>query len=114
MRLSWATRCSCPILPPRCDFPDRSAEQLFASIQKILTLQDTTRIFVGHDYNLPGRDASAWETTVCDQKAHNVHIGGGNSQEAFAKMRETRDASLGMPEPDAASDVFLKLPINTL
>ncbi|MDP5359034.1 MAG: MBL fold metallo-hydrolase, partial [Paracoccaceae bacterium] len=48
----------------RCDFPGGSAEDLYTSIQKILSLPDATRIFVGHDYKAPGRDEFAWETTV--------------------------------------------------
>ena len=52
----------------RCDFPGGSSENLFASIQKILTLPDATRIFVGHDYKAPGREHYAWETTVGEQK----------------------------------------------
>ena len=58
----------------RCDFPGGSSEKLFSSIQKILTLPDATRIFVGHDYKAPGREEYAWETTVGEQKAKNVHI----------------------------------------
>jgi glyoxylase-like metal-dependent hydrolase (beta-lactamase superfamily II) len=115
----------------RCDFPGGSAQMLFDSIQKILALPDETRIFVGHDYKAPGRDAFAWETTVGEQKAKNIHIGGDAAKEAFVEMREARDATLPMPklivpslqinmragnlpEPDDQGDVFLKLPINKL
>jgi len=82
----------------RCDFPGGSAEELFNSVQRILTLPDETRIFVGHDYKAPGRDEFAWEATVAEHKARNVHIGGGASQEDFVAMREARDATLGMPK----------------
>ncbi|MGR3759027.1 MBL fold metallo-hydrolase [Roseobacteraceae bacterium NS-SX3] len=115
----------------RCDFPGGSSETLFKSIQKILALPDETRIFVGHDYKAPGRDDYAWETTVGEQKALNVHIGQGKSIEEFVQMRDARDATLGMPrlilpslqvnmragnmpEPDDQGDVFLKLPVNKL
>ncbi|MEL6798427.1 MAG: MBL fold metallo-hydrolase [Pseudomonadota bacterium] len=115
----------------RCDFPGGSAEDLYNSIQRILTLPDATRIFVGHDYKAPGREVYAWESTVGEQKARNVHIGGGQDKDAFVDMREARDATLGMPklivpslqvnmragnmpEPDAAGDVFLKVPVNKL
>ncbi|MBF9030141.1 MBL fold metallo-hydrolase [Rhodobacterales bacterium HKCCE3408] len=81
----------------RCDFPGGSAEMLYRSIQKILALPDETRIFVGHDYKAPGRDDYAWETTVGEQKALNVHIGSGKPIEDFVAMREARDATLGMP-----------------
>ena len=115
----------------RCDFPGGSSEKLFSSIQKILTLPDATRIFVGHDYKAPGREEYAWEPTVGEQQAKNVHIGTGNSKEDFVKLRDERDATLGMPrlivpslqvnmragnmpEPDSEGDVFIKVPINKL
>jgi glyoxylase-like metal-dependent hydrolase (beta-lactamase superfamily II) len=115
----------------RCDFPGGSAHDLFQSIQKILALPDATRIFVGHDYKAPGRDEFAWETTVGAQKTLNVHVGGTQDENSFVRMREARDATLAMPkliipslqinmragnmpEPDAAGDVMLKLPINKL
>jgi len=81
----------------RCDFPGGSADTMFDSVQKILRLPDETRIFVCHDYKAPGRDVYAWETTVGEQKARNVHVGAGRSREDFVKMRTTRDASLSMP-----------------
>ncbi|WP_333714274.1 MBL fold metallo-hydrolase [Yoonia sp.] len=81
----------------RCDFPGGSAEDLYRSIQKILSLPDETRIFVGHDYKAPGRDDFAWETTVGEQKALNVHVGAGRPLEDFVAMRTKRDATLGMP-----------------
>jgi glyoxylase-like metal-dependent hydrolase (beta-lactamase superfamily II) len=115
----------------RCDFPGGSSRALFESIQKILALPDETRIFVGHDYKAPGRDDYAWETTVGEQKALNVHVGKGRSIEEFAAMRDARDATLGMPRlilpslqvnmragrmppPDDKGDVFLKLPVDKL
>ena len=115
----------------RCDFPGGSSETLFQSIQKILALPDETRIFVGHDYKAPGRNEYAWETTVAEQKALNIHIGQGKSIEEFVSMRDARDATLGMPrlilpslqvnmragqmpEPDEQGDVFLKIPVNKI
>ncbi|WP_417475180.1 MBL fold metallo-hydrolase [Leisingera sp.] len=115
----------------RCDFPGGSSSELYRSIQKILALPDDTRIFVGHDYKAPGRSDYAWETTVGEQKALNVHIGQGRSLEEFVEMRDARDATLGMPrlilpslqvnmragqmpEPDEQGDVFLKIPINKI
>ncbi len=115
----------------RCDFPGGSSETLYASIHKILSLPDETRVFVGHDYKAPGRDQYAWETTVGEQKALNVHIGQGRSIEDFTGLRDARDATLSMPklilpslqvnmragqmpEPDDQGDVFLKLPVNKL
>ena len=115
----------------RCDFPGGSSENLFSSIQKILTLPDATRIFVGHDYKAPGREHYAWETTVGEQKKKNIHIKSGKSKEDFVKLRDARDAKLAMPklivpslqinmragnmpEPDEQGDVFLKVPINKM
>ena len=115
----------------RCDFPGGSSENLFASIKKILTLPDATRIFVGHDYKAPGREHYAWETTVGEQKKKNIHIKSGQSKEDFVKLRDERDAKLAMPklivpslqinmragnmpEPDEQGDVFLKVPINKM
>ena len=115
----------------RCDFPGGSARDLYSSIQRILSLPDETRIIVGHDYKAPGREDYAWETTVGAQKAKNVHVGGDRSADDFVEMRETRDATLGMPKlivpslqvnmraghlPPAEDDgsVFLKVPVNKL
>ena len=115
----------------RCDFPGGSAEDLYNSIQKILALPDDTRIFVGHDYKAPGRDELAWETTVGEQKAMNIHIGAGKPLEDFVSMRTTRDAQLGMPrlilpslqtnmragnlpEPEDNGARYFKVPINQL
>ncbi len=115
----------------RCDFPGGSSEMLYRSIQKILSLPDETRIFVGHDYKAPGREEYAWETTVGEQKARNVHVGGGKDCESFVAMRDARDAKLPMPKliipslqinmragkmppADEHGDVMLKVPLNKL
>ena len=113
----------------RCDFPGGSADTMFDSVQKILSLPDETRIFVGHDYKAPGRDHYAWETTVGEQKALNVHVGAGRSREEFVAMRQARDATLDMPrliipslqvnmragqmpEPDDNGVSYLRVPVN--
>ncbi len=115
----------------RCDFPGGSSEMLFRSIQKILSLPDETRIFVGHDYKAPGREDYAWETTVAEQKARNIHVGGGQDCASFVAMRDERDAKLPMPKliipslqinmragkmppADERGDVMLKVPLNKL
>ena len=115
----------------RCDFPGGSSADLYASIQKILSLPDETRIYVGHDYKAPGRDEYAWENTVGEQKTLNIHIGEGRSIEEFVEMRDARDATLAMPRlilpslqvnmragqmppVDEEGDVFLKIPVNKL
>lgn len=82
----------------RVDFPGGSADDLYDSIQKILALPDATRIFVGHDYKAPGREHYAWETSVAEQKAGNVHIGAGKDRADFIETRTKRDAELAMPK----------------
>ena len=114
----------------RCDFPGGSAATLWDSIQKVLSLQDDTRLFMCHDYKAPGRDDYAWETTVAEQKARNVHIA-GRTKDEFVKMRNDRDATLSMPAliipsiqvnmragrmPPAEDNgtTYLKVPVNKL
>ncbi|TKD64248.1 MBL fold metallo-hydrolase [Cobetia marina] len=81
----------------RCDFPGGDARALYRSIQKVLSLQSETRLFLCHDYKAPGRDEYRHETSVAEQRAHNVHVHEGVSEEEFVKMRTERDATLGMP-----------------
>jgi glyoxylase-like metal-dependent hydrolase (beta-lactamase superfamily II) len=82
----------------RCDFPGGDARELYRSIQKIFALPDSTRLFLCHDYKAPGRDEFRWETTVGDEKAHNVHVREGISEDEFVAMRTARDKTLGMPK----------------
>jgi len=115
----------------RADFPGGSAETLYGSIQKLFTLPDDTRVFVGHDYKAPGRDVFAWETTIGEERARNKHVGGGANIESFVKMREKRDAELEvprliipslqvnmragqMPPEEDNGTVYLKVPLNKL
>ena len=115
----------------RVDFPGGSAEALYESIQKIFSLPDETRLFVGHDYKAPGRDEYLWETTIGEQKALNVHIGSGRAKEDFVELRNERDKKLGMPrlivpslqvnmragnmpEADDNGMTYLKVPVNAL
>lgn len=81
----------------RCDFPGGDARQLYRSIQTIFTLPESTRLFLCHDYKAPGRDEYRWETTVAQEKKHNVHVHEGVSEEEFVTLRTTRDKTLGMP-----------------
>ena len=115
----------------RCDFPGGDARTLYRSIQKIFALPDETRLFMCHDYKAPVRDDYAWETTVGEQKAKNIHVGAGKTEEGFVKMRTERDATLAMPvlilpsvqinmragELPPAEDNgtrYMKIPIDTL
>ena len=113
----------------RCDFPGGSAEALWQSIQRILTLPDETRLWTGHDYCAGGREPR-WESTVAIQKRENVHLA-GRSQGDFIAMRQDRDRTLPiprlmlhalqvnlnggrLPEPEANGIRYLKLPIDAL
>ena len=82
----------------RCDFPGGDARILYQSIQKLFALPGETRLFMCHDYKAPGRDHYAWETTVSAEKASNIHVGGGKSEDEFVAMRSARDATLDMPK----------------
>jgi glyoxylase-like metal-dependent hydrolase (beta-lactamase superfamily II) len=81
----------------RADFPGGDARQLYRSIRRLLALPANTRIFVGHDYKAPGRDEYQWETSVGAQRANNVHVRDGITEDEFAMMRERRDATLQVP-----------------
>ena len=81
----------------RADFPGGSARDLYRSMRRLLALPPETRLFLCHDYKAPGRDHFAWETTVAEQRADNVHVRDGISEEAFIAMREARDAKLAAP-----------------
>ena len=81
----------------RADFPGGDARALYRSIQRVLSLPKETRLFMCHDYKAPGRDQYAWETTVGEEKARNVHVHEGVSEDEFVKMREKRDATLAAP-----------------
>ncbi|MCG7628479.1 MBL fold metallo-hydrolase [Epibacterium sp. MM17-32] len=81
----------------RADFPGGDAGQLYDSIQKVLSLPDDMRLFMCHDYGPNGRDIR-WETTVGEEKAHNIHVGGGKTRAEFIRFRTERDAQLAMPK----------------
>jgi glyoxylase-like metal-dependent hydrolase (beta-lactamase superfamily II) len=81
----------------RADFPGGNASALYRSIQKLLALPPETRLFMCHDYKAPGRNHYAWETTVAEERANNVHVKEGVAEEEFVAMREARDAKLAAP-----------------
>ncbi len=81
----------------RTDFPGGDARILYRSIQRLLSLPGETRLFMCHDYKAPGRDDYRWETTVAEERAANVHIGGGKGEDEFVAMRQARDATLATP-----------------
>ena len=113
----------------RADFPGGDAGELWDSIQCVLSLPDDTRLFMCHDYGPNGRDIR-WETTVAEERAHNIHIA-GKTREEFVALRTARDATLDMPKlilpalqvnmrggelppPDKDGKRHLKVPINGL
>lgn len=113
----------------RCDFPGGDAHTLYLSVQKIFSLPDETRMFMCHDYKAPGRDHYLNETTVGEERLHNVHVGEGKCEQEFIKMRTERDATLSMPrlilpsvqvnmraghmpEPEENGQSYLKVPVN--
>ena len=113
----------------RADFPGGDAGTLYDSIQKVLALPDEMRLFMCHDYGPNGRNIE-WETTVGDEKKHNIHVGEGKTREEFIKFRTERDAQLDMPKliipslqvnmragnipTDKDGRPTLKVPLNTL
>ncbi|QIM51267.1 MBL fold metallo-hydrolase [Hydrogenophaga crocea] len=114
----------------RCDFPGGDAKTLYASVQKILSLPGDTRLFMCHDYPPEGRPVR-FETTVAEQRAHNIHVHAGVSEAQFVAMRTQRDATLEMPTlilpsvqvniragemppPEANGVRYLKIPVNAL
>lgn len=114
----------------RCDFPGGSASRLWASIQAILALPESTRLFTGHDYCPNGRPLRC-QSSIAEQRATNSHISKVASEAEFIALREKRDATLPMPklilhalqvnirggrlpEPEADGRSYLKIPIGAL
>jgi len=82
----------------RCDFPGGCARQLYGSIRRLTKLPDATRVFLCHDYKAPTRDCFAWETTIGEERANNMHVRDGVDEESFVQLRTTRDATLTVPK----------------
>jgi glyoxylase-like metal-dependent hydrolase (beta-lactamase superfamily II) len=114
----------------RADFPGGDAHTLYRSIRKLLALPPETRMFVCHDYPPKGREPG-WETTVAEQKARNIHVRDGISEDEFVAMRRARDATLEvptlilpsiqvnvragqLPPPDENGVAYLRIPLNAL
>jgi glyoxylase-like metal-dependent hydrolase (beta-lactamase superfamily II) len=112
----------------RCDFPGGDARTLFQSIRRLMSLPGDTRVFVCHDYQPNGREL-AFESTISEQHRANIHVNDSIDEDQFVAMRETRDATLGMPTlilpslqinmraghlppAEANSRLFLRVPLN--
>jgi glyoxylase-like metal-dependent hydrolase (beta-lactamase superfamily II) len=81
----------------RTDFPGGSAETLYQSLQKILALPDTTRLFTCHDYPLQG-NSPAWESTVGEQKQKNIMLNDTVTEQAFISNRKAKDLNKPVPK----------------
>ena len=114
----------------RADFPGGNARTLFRSLRRILSLPAETRLFMCHDYP-PTERPVAFETTVAEQRAKNIHVHDGVSEAEFVAMRTQRDATLEMPTlilPSVQVNIragelppkedngvaYLKIPLNAL
>ncbi len=114
----------------RADFPGGDAHQLYASMRRLLDLPPETTMYVCHDYPPATREAR-WQTTVAEQRAHNIHVRDGVSEDEFVAMRQARDATLEvptlilpsiqvnvragqLPPPDENGVSYLRIPLNTL
>lgn len=112
----------------RADFPGGDAARLYRSIRRLLSLPPETRLFMCHDYKAPGREHYAWETTVAAERARNIHVHDGVSEEAFVELRTRRDATLAapvlllpsvqvniraghFPPADANGTIYLRIPV---
>ena len=114
----------------RCDFPGGDPHQLYRSIDRLLALPDDTVVYLCHDYQ-PGGRALRFKTTIGAQKASNIHVAAGTSEDNFVAMRRARDAGLGMPalmlsavqvnmragrlpEPEDNGVRYLRIPLNVM
>jgi len=115
----------------RADFPGGDARRLYRSIRRLLELPPDTVIYVCHDYPPASREEAQWQTTVAAQRASNIHVRDGISEDEFVRMREARDATLAMPTlilpsiqvnvrggnlppPDDNGISYLRIPLNAL
>ena len=112
----------------RADFPGGDARELYQSIRKVLSLPEAMRMFICHDYGPGGREI-AWETTIAQQRAENIHVKDGVDEDTYVEMRTKRDAQLSMPKliipsvqvnmragempaPESDGKSYLKVPVD--
>lgn len=114
----------------RCDFPGGDARTLYRSVRRLLALPPSTRLFMCHDYPGESREPR-WQTTVAEERAANIHLRDGVTEEEFVAMRTARDRTLDMPTlilpaiqvnvragelppPEANGRRYLKIPLDAL
>ena len=114
----------------RADFPGGDARLLYRSIKKVLALPPHTRLFMCHDYGPNGREIR-WETTVAEERTHNIHVHDDVAEDEFVALRTARDGTLAMPKliipslqvnmkagrlpkPEESGRRYLKVPLNGL
>ncbi len=114
----------------RADFPGGDARTLYRSIRRLLSLPADLKLYMCHDYAPNGREL-LHVSTVGEQRRQNIHVGDSVDEQAFVKMREERDATLGMPkliipsiqvnmkagalpEPASNGQRYLKVPLNLM
>ncbi len=114
----------------RVDFPGGNAHQLYRSMRRLLDLPPATTMYVCHDYPPESREPK-WQTSVAEQRAQNIHVHDGISEEEFVAMRTARDATLDvptlilpsvqvnvragqLPPPDENGVAYLRIPLNAL
>lgn len=113
----------------RADFPAGSSEALYHSVhERLYSLPDATRVFVGHDYQPGGRELR-YESTILRQRMSNVQLSEKTTQAEFVELRDRRDKSLRaprliyqsvqinafgglLPEPEPGAGRYLKIPLN--
>lgn len=114
----------------RADFPGGDARTLYRSVRRLLELPESTRLFLCHDYPPEGREARV-QSSPPEQRDHNVHVAGSVDEDAFVRLRTTRDAGLPapklilpalqvnirageLPDADANGIRYLRLPLDRL
>lgn len=113
----------------RCDFPGGNAATMYRSIRRLLALPPATRLYTCHDYGHEHGKAPHWQSTVEEQRAHNIHVGGAVTESDYVALRTGRDRTLSppallwpalqvnlrggrLPVPDAQGRSWLALPVN--
>ncbi len=124
-----AIRSSCRTMaPPARISPVAMRQRSIGRSGACSSLPPETRLFLCHDYKAPGRDAYRWQTSVAEERGHNIHVHDGIGEAEFVASREARDATLPapvlllpsiqvniragrLPQPEANGSRYLKIPM---